>query len=162
MIRDVYDEWSFPWDPDDYHADLYDIPGSYLAEGHWFWVAETEAGLVGTAALVYHDLIPGTPGDLIQLNGFIRIAGTDCSLERLYVRSSARGLGIGKSLMETTVHVARARNSAMEIWSDKRFVQAHSLYARFGASVVGERICHDPEQSPEWGLILPLGNRIAR
>jgi putative acetyltransferase len=46
--------------------------------------------------------------------------------------------------------------STMELWSDKRFTDAHRLYERFGAKVVGERICHDPDKSPEWGLVLPV------
>jgi hypothetical protein len=44
----------------------------------------------------------------------------------------------------------------MEMWSDKRFEDAHRLYQKLGAEVVGERICHDPDQSPEWGLLLPV------
>lgn len=44
----------------------------------------------------------------------------------------------------------------MEIWSDKRFVEAHRLYQRLGAFVVADRICSDPDNSPEWGLLLPL------
>jgi hypothetical protein len=44
----------------------------------------------------------------------------------------------------------------MEIWSDKRFAEAHALYRSLGAKLVGERICHDPEQSPEWGFLLDL------
>jgi hypothetical protein len=42
----------------------------------------------------------------------------------------------------------------MELWSDKRFEDAHRLYQKLGARVVGERICHDPDQSPEWGLAI--------
>jgi hypothetical protein len=44
----------------------------------------------------------------------------------------------------------------MELWSDKRFGPAHRLYGQFGAEVVGDRICDDPDKSPEWGLRIDL------
>jgi hypothetical protein len=44
----------------------------------------------------------------------------------------------------------------MQIRMDNRFTEAHLLYTKMGAEVVAERICDDPEQSPEWGLELKL------
>jgi hypothetical protein len=44
----------------------------------------------------------------------------------------------------------------MEIWSDKKLLDGHRLYEKVGAVLVGERLCHDPDQSPEWGLVLDL------
>ena len=41
-------------------------------------------------------------------------------------------------------------------WSDKRFEEAHGLYAKVGMGRVGERICDDPDKSPEWGFALAL------
>jgi hypothetical protein len=45
---------------------------------------------------------------------------------------------------------------ALEIWSDKLFKEAHQLYEKLGAQCIGDRICPDPDQSPEWGYLLPL------
>ena len=87
----------------------------------------------------------------------LRLAQADCSLERLYVRPEHRRSGIGRALFQTAIEEARSKSaSLMEIWSDKRFQDAHRLYDRMGAVTVGERICDDPDHSPEWGLILEL------
>jgi putative acetyltransferase len=75
----------------------------------------------------------------------------------MYVHPEARRQGIGAALIDQVVSTAKSENrAAMELWSDKRFVDAHRLYQRFGAKVVGQRICHDPDQSPEWGLMIDL------
>lgn len=154
MIRTVYDEYSFTWDPEGYHADLYDIAGHYESVGHRFFVAETDHGIVGTAILErFPSAIPGPAGDLVRHEGRFRIGGADCSLERLYVHPTARNQGVGAALLEKVITEAIADERKMlEIWSDKRFEDAHRLYGRFNAKVVADRICHDPDESPEWGL----------
>lgn len=157
VIRAVYDEYGFTWDAETYHADLYDLDAHYLDRGFPFWVAEREGELIGTAALTLFPTMPGTPGTVVQLHGVRRLAGTDCALERLYVAPDARREGAGSGLFHAVLEEARARRCrAMEIWSDKRFEDAHRLYGRSGAETLGDRICHDPDQSPEWGLTLRL------
>ena len=154
-IRAVYEEYGFTWEPEGYHADLYDVRGQYLAEGHRFWVYVERGRVLGTAALETYELLPGRVGETVVLDGKVRVAGTDGSVERLYVHPEARRRGIALALMETVTAAARGRR-ALEVWSDKRFEGAHRLYERLGARVVGERICDDPDVSPEWGLVLPL------
>jgi GNAT superfamily N-acetyltransferase len=101
--------------------------------------------VIGTAGL---DLSNGRTGGL---------EGCDCSLERLYVRGAARGKGAGSALLRTVLEAARAAGRRrLAIWSDKRFADAHRLYERFGARVVAERVCDDPDESPEWGLVVAL------
>lgn len=157
VVRAVYDEYRFTWDADAYHADLYDLEGHYFDHGGRFWVAERSGGMIGTAALTRFPTVPGSPGALVQVAGTRRIAGTDCALERLYVQPDARRSGAGTALLRAAVDAARDDGcAAMEIWSDKRFEDAHRLYGRLGAETVGDRICHDPDQSPEWGLFLAL------
>jgi putative acetyltransferase len=156
-IKEVYDEYGFAWDPAVYHSDLYNIQEAYFSTGDLFYVATVNDHVVGTVALEFFPILPGQAGQLQQFEGKWRVCSADCSLERLYVRPSARGFGVGSSLfremLQLAIHSGRA---AMEIWSDKRFVQAHGLYGKYGAEVVGERICDDPDVSPEWGLLLPL------
>mgnify|MGYP002387794192 FL=1 len=78
-------------------------------------------------------------------------------MERLYVHPEARKAGIGQALMRTVTGEAKsAGKRTMEIWSDKRFEAAHRLYQRFGAEVIADRICDDPDESPEWGLLIRL------
>ena len=157
VVKAVFDEYNFTWDADDYHADLYDLEAHYGRASQPFFVAEMDGKVVGTAALGLHDPIPGEVGATVWHGGAIRVGGTDCSLERLYVHPDSRRGGIGRSLLEHVLNEGRKRKRRqLEMWSDKRFGDAHRLYEKLGARVVGERICHDPDQSPEWGLIVPL------
>ena len=157
VVRAVYDEYGFTWDEADYHADLYNLAEFYLDKGHRFWIAETDEGPVGTAALEIFDPIPGLCGGIVQYEGASRIGGCDCALQRLYVVKSGRRSGVGSALMKMVVDTARQLEKRnLEIWSDKRFVEAHRLYGKADAITVGDRICHDPDQSPEWGLYIPI------
>lgn len=157
VIKSVYDEYGFAWEEDGYHADLYDLEAAYTAIGDTFYVAEWEGHVVGTGALELFDVIPAETDAIVQKGDFLRIGGTDCSIERLYVHPDGRRKGVGRALMQQVIDDAIAKGrSHMEIWSDKRFEDAHRLYEKFGARVVGERICDDPDESPEWGLSLGL------
>lgn len=157
VIRPVYDEYHFEWDPGRYHADLYDLEAAYDQKGDEFYVAEVEGKVVGTVALERFPTVPGEPFAIVPHEGYLRVGGVDCSLERLYVHPSARRLGVGTACTEFIIALAKADGrTLMELWSDKKFGDAHRLYQRFGARVVGERICDDPDESPEWGLAIPL------
>jgi putative acetyltransferase len=130
VVRAVYDEFGFTWDEAGYHADLHDVEASHAV----FFVAEVDGRIVGTAGLTDHG-----------------------SLERLYVLPEARGSGAGSALLTAVAEEARRRgHDRIEIWSDKRFTDAHRLYERHGARVVGERVHDDPDSSHEWGLVLDL------
>lgn len=146
-------------------ADLYDLEGHYLSKGHGFWVAALEADhqqlnrgtIVGTCGLELFPRLPGRPGNASPIDDQVRACGADCSLERLYVLPAARDLGLGSALLRTAIQQALEEGrTLMEIWSDKKLTLAHQLYERFGAIRVGERICDDPDQSPEWGMALQL------
>lgn len=157
VVKSVFDEYGFTWEESGYHADLYDIQSHYIDADHEFWVAEEDRRIVGTVALETFPRLPGELGSVTRVGSQPRVAGADCSLERLYVLKEARRTGLGGNLVRTVLECAAQRHkTALEMWSDKRFGDAHRLYARFGAEVVGERICHDPDQSPEWGLLVRL------
>ena len=156
-VKEVFDEYGFVWEPGGYHADLFDLGGHYLDRGDGFWVAVLESLVVGTAALQVFDPLPGRPGEAIEFGGETRLGCSDCALQRLYVRPSARGQGIGGALLRACLADARGRGrTALEIWSDKRFTDAHRLYASAGASVVADRLHDDPDNSHEWGMQLLL------
>lgn len=158
VIRTVYDEYGFLWDAEDYHSDLYDLDTHYKDQGHTFWVAETaDSGIVGTIALERFDRLPGEVGGTTLVDEIIRAGGADCSVERLYVHPDGRRGGLGRALMLQAMETARAEGrTALELWSDKKFEDAHRLYGKLGATIVGDRLCHDPDQSPEWGLVIKL------
>ena len=100
VVKAVFDEYGFTWDEDDYCADLYDLDEHYLRQGHQFWVAEVEGRIVGAVGLCRHPKFSGRAGDMVLTETETRAAGTDCSLERLYVHPSARKLGVGSALTE--------------------------------------------------------------
>jgi len=151
-IKSVYDEYGFGWHPESYHADLFDIEAFYDAQGDRFYVAEVEGRIAGTAALELFERI-SEPHD----GKLVRLVGCDCSVERLYVHPAFRRRGLARRLMERVIDEARAAGrTSMEVWSDKQFVEAHAFYKAIGARQVADRLCDDPEQSPEYGLVLDL------
>lgn len=157
VIREVYEEYGFTWDEGDYHADLYNIEEYYTSNNGLFWIAYHGSEAVGTAALERFRAVPGVQSSIVTIEGQLRIAGSDSALQRLYVRPSSRKVGLGSALMKRVVEEAQSSGcKLLEIWSDKRFAEAHRLYEKFGARLIGDRICHDPDQSPEWGLALDL------
>lgn len=156
-VREVYEEYGFTWDPEEYHADLFSIEAEYQHADAEFWVAELDGLVVGCVGLVCFPALPGEFGSTTEIDGTVRVAAADCELVRLYVRPSARQGGLGSQLTEVVLAEARRRNRrVMELWSDKRFDKAHRLYLRYGAIIVGDRICDDPDESPEYGLAIDL------
>src|SRR5665213_339338 len=99
-VRSVYVEYGFTWEEDGYHADLYNLGDYYLANGHRFAVAEGAEGVVGTIALEFFKVIPGKSGEIVVHEGKLRVAGTDCALNRLYVSLSARRRGLATELCD--------------------------------------------------------------
>ena len=157
VIKTVYDEYDFPWEPDGYHADLWKIEETYITPGGGFWVAEHDGEVVGAVGLEVFPIIPGPYGEVVDHDGIKRIGGADSELMRLYVLGKARGLKLGRRLSETVVEEARKRGrKTLEIWSDKVLTQAHALYQSQGATIVGERLCSDPTEAPEWGMYIDL------
>lgn len=160
IIRAVYDEYGFSWDEHGYHADLYDVESHYWKAGHAFWVAEAieDGAIYGTCGLHMFSRILPSEAPLIEVEGQLRVPGADCSLERLYVHPLRRRIGVGATLFEHAIASAQDnRKRRMEIWSDKKLEDAHRMYQKFGAQVVGDRICNDPDSSPEYGLVFNLG-----
>ncbi len=159
VIKTVYDEYGFAWEPDGYHADLYDLEAAYAATGDTFWVAEVSGVVLATVAFERFSTIPGFLGQTILFNDKVRVAGCNGSLERLYVHPQGRRQGLGLLLLDTVILQARAESREnLEIWSDKKFTAAHRLYQRRNARVVGDRLCDDIDKSPEWGLLLAISN----
>ncbi|MCB0826844.1 MAG: GNAT family N-acetyltransferase [Armatimonadetes bacterium] len=156
VVSNAYDEFGFIWDPDGYHTDLFHIESHYASPSS-FWVAEQDGRILGCVGLEVFERLPGDPGETTLVNGQIRVAGADCEIMRLYLRPEARGMKLGYRLTQTTIdHALNHKCENMEIWTDKVLHKAHELYQSMGAKIVGERLCPPPEESPEWGMILPL------
>lgn len=82
-----------------------------------------------------HDDAP--PAGVAQLRfryGIWR-AGHDCLLEDLFVEDSARGAGLGRALVEATLHRARERGCRrIELDTNESNEAALALYGSFGFS----------------------------
>lgn len=138
VVRAVYDEYGFTWEPDGYHRDLFTVAETYLHTGGGFWVLVEGERVVGTVAALDR-------GDGV-------VEG-----ERLYLLRERRGRGEGERLVRHLLDWARAAGFRRFVgWSDKRFAEAHALYEKIGMVRVGERVLDDPDESPEWGYELDL------
>lgn len=93
-------------------------------------------------------------GDVVAMCGWAPAADAEATIElkRLYVAESHRGRGLGRWLAEQVERVALERGaSAVELWSDTRFVDAHRLYERLGFRRLPEtRELHDPSDTTEY------------
>jgi len=137
VVRAVHDEYGFTWDAHGYHRDLYDIQNVYIKPGGKFWVQLVDERVVGCVGLTAYD-------DM-------------CELHRMYLLSSCRGRGWGRSLLDTAMNHARSAGFARMIaWSDVKLADAHALYRKAGFTQEGERICDDPDQSREYGFHVRL------
>jgi GNAT superfamily N-acetyltransferase len=132
VIEAVYREYGWTWEPEGYHRDVMRPEVTYAPPDAFFDVAVENGVVIGTVGGLKH-------GDVAEL-------------ERLYLLAEHRRRGIGRALFDRFLAWAREVGCTRAIlWSDKRLHEAHRLYESVGFEVTGERICHDPEQSPEWG-----------
>jgi len=140
VIKSVFDEYGWPWDPLTENRDIYDIDSYYMQRGGGFWVLESSEGIIGTVGL--------------------RGEGSECTLYRLYLPKSQRGHGYGKRLFQFAIEEARRRGyRSMEIWSDKTLDVSHVMYKKAGAESIGDREVFDPDYGvpyEEWGYRLAL------
>jgi putative acetyltransferase len=138
VIAAVFAEYAMTFDPDDFDADLRDVPGAYLARGGTFVV------------LVDGDRVVGTVAALPQ-------SATTCELKRLYLLPGYRGRGYGRALVEHVIGWARERGyRELVAWSDVRLSTAHAVYDRMRYTRMGERTVDDLDHSREIGFRLAL------
>ena len=138
LIGTVFREYGMTFDPQDFDADLTDVPGYYGERDGRCWVLVDDGRVVGTVA--------GVPtGD------------GSCEVKRLYLAADYRGRGLGRALMQQMLDWARASGCRVVVaWSDGRLVTAHVVYDRLGFVRFGERITDDIDRSHEYGFRLEL------
>jgi len=97
------------------------------------WALEQAGVVVGMVALK-----PSGPG-LVEL-------------KKLYLLPPARGLGLGRTLVEHVEREARALGARrVHLWSDTRFLTAHRVYERLGYRRLPEtRELHDASATVEF------------
>jgi putative acetyltransferase len=158
LIKTVYDEYGFSWDPEGYHKDLYNFEEHFSDPHGAYWVAEEHGEIVGGGGVEAYPPHKGEPGALVDRgDGLLVVAAADCELVRMYIRADQRGKGVGKLLVNEIRGWAKARGcQTMEIWSDVELTLAHPFYRALGAMDVGKRVCNDPDQAVEFGFVLQL------
>jgi putative acetyltransferase len=107
--------------------------------GGKFWVAEYQGEIVGSIGYAPKGR------DLIEL-------------KRLYVAKAWRRLGLAGRLADLVYQAAENLNAtAIELWSDTRFTEAHAFYLKHGFEKLPQtRDLNDPSNSTEYHYIKKL------
>ena len=103
-----------------FEEELATLPGKYARPGGCILLGRVGEEPVGCVAM----------RELAPLAGE---AGRCCEMKRLYVRGSARGLGLGRGLCERLLEEARGAGYArMRLDSDEELLAAVALYESLG------------------------------
>ncbi len=113
-------------------------PGPYFrSHGGEFWVVPEQGHILATCGVKVEDGI--------------------AELKTLYVHPSLRRMGWGKRLVELSMQHSRSSGAtAMFLWSDTRFLDAHRLYRRLGFEHDGLRELKDSNLTWEYGFRVRL------
>lgn len=132
-------------DIDGIDSELKAIATNFSRAGGKFWVLEDAASDNRIAASV------GLSPSGTMEEGVIE-------LKKLYVSAEYRRRGIASRLLDLVLDEARATQApAIDLWSDSRFVEAHTFYAHHGFTKLPEtRDLHDPSNSIEFHFIREL------
>lgn len=115
--------WNF-----EFEALVAEIVAQYLREFdpacERCWIAEKEGRVIGSVFVVRHD-------------------ATTAKLRMLYVDATARGMGIGKRLLEESLRFARqAGYRSMMLWTTSVLTDARKLYQKAGFELIEEEQVH--------------------
>lgn len=137
LIAEVYAEYDCVLNVEDDEPHLRDPCQYFRKSGGEFWVVEEESVVKATVALFLHE-----------------DAG---ELKTLYVHRSLRRRGWGRRLVELAMSRAlQSGRRKMILWSDTRFLEAHSLYRSLGFRQREVRELNDSNNSVEYGFELQL------
>jgi putative acetyltransferase len=114
LVFGVLAEYGLEPDPETTDADLQDIEANYLQRGGLFEVIEDGRNLVGSV-------------------GLYPVTKTTCELRKMYFIPGARGLGLGKYVLERVIARARALGfKQIVLETSSKLIAANRLYNKFG------------------------------
>jgi putative acetyltransferase len=115
LVFAVLGEYGLEPDPETTDADLQDLDANYLQRGGLFEVIEDEQG------------------NLIGSFGLYPLSETTCELRKMYFIPRARGLGLGKYVLERAIAQARALGfKQIVLETSSKLIAANHLYNKFG------------------------------
>jgi GNAT superfamily N-acetyltransferase len=81
----------------------------------------------------------------------------DWEILKLYVAAEQRRQGLARRLVALAEDWARGQGaSAIELWTDTRFIEAHAFYRSLGYAQEGWRQLQDLSRTSEYGFHKPL------
>lgn len=114
LVFGVLAEYGLEPDPETTDADLQDIEANYLQRGGLFEVIEDGGNMLGSV-------------------GLYPVNKTTCELRKMYFIPSARGLGLGKYILERAIARARALGfKQIVLETSSKLIAANQLYNKFG------------------------------
>ena len=114
LVFGVLGEYGLEPDPETTDADLQDIEANYLQRGGLFEVIEDGGNMLGSV-------------------GLYPVNKTTCELRKMYLIPSARGLGLGKYVLERVIARARALGfKRIVLETSSKLIAANQLYNKFG------------------------------
>ncbi|MGK7937788.1 MAG: GNAT family N-acetyltransferase [Xenococcaceae cyanobacterium] len=116
VIRDVLQEYSLPWQPENADRDVVEVENAYLKRGGEFWVVEQENKIVGTAA--YYPIDRGEKA---------------VEIRKMYLLPNVRRLGLGQYLLQQ-LETKIASQGFREVWIETASILkgAIKLYEKNG------------------------------
>ncbi|TNE44281.1 MAG: GNAT family N-acetyltransferase [Deltaproteobacteria bacterium] len=115
LVSTVLQEYGLKTDPQSTDADLADIEASYLEPGGWFQV------------------VVGPSGDIVGSVGLFLEDSESCELRKMYLLPQARGVGLGRELLDQALEQARQSGfRRVTLETAKVLKEAIAMYERYG------------------------------
>jgi N-acetylglutamate synthase-like GNAT family acetyltransferase len=128
-------------------------PGCVLdVEGEEPWLRAPAAAYARAGGRMWVCALGEFGGAVIACVGLKPASAGLVELKSLYVHPAARRQGLGEELVAVVENEARLRAAtAVHLWTDTRFTDAHRLYQRLGYARLGEtRALHDRSATVEY------------